>query len=107
MTEKNLCSRMEDAWAVVMSRFYYPETKLIYDYVSGKYGDRGLKHLPTLDEIKQNKPNVAGWQSGMEDCVLNGGSMLEAIIAKFELTKEESLRKVAADIFDGLYLCAT
>lgn len=102
-----LQTKMDGAWQVVMDRLYHPETKLIYDYVSGKDGDRGFSHLPTPEEIKQNKPNVAGWQSGMEDCVLNGGSMLEAIITRYELTGDESLRALAADIFDGLYTCAT
>ncbi len=102
-----LRSKMNNAWSIVMNRFYNPETKLIYDYVSGKNGENGFSHLPTPEEIKANKPNVAGWTSGMEDSVLNGGSMLEAIIARYEITNEESMRALAEDIFDGLYTCAT
>ena len=107
MTKDILRSKMDVAWSFVTKRLYHTETKLIYDYVSGKDGDKGFSHLPTPEEIKQNKPNVAGWQSGMEDCVLNGGSMLEAIIARYEMTKDENLRGLASDLFDGLYTCAT
>ena len=107
MDTELLRSRMDFAWSVVMERFYNPDTKLIYDYVSGKCGDKGFSHLPTLEEIKANKPNVAGWTSGMEDSVLNGGSMLEAIISRYEITGEEEMKAFAADIFDGLYTCAT
>ena len=102
-----LRERMNVAWSVVMDRFYRPEEKLIFDYVSGKDGEWGFSHLPTLEEIAANVPNEAGWGTGMEDCTLNAGSMLEAIIARYEVTKDESLREVATDIFDGFYTNAT
>ncbi len=107
MKSELLRTRMDTAWDIVMTRFYNPDTKLLYDYVSGKNGSNGFAHLPTIEDIKASKPNVAGWTSGMEDSVLNGGSMLEAIIARYEITGEPEMKDLAADIFDGLYTCAT
>ena len=107
MDEKLLRGRMDTAWSVVMSRFYRKDMKLIYDYVTGKDGEWGFDHLPTLEEINANVPNEAGWGTGMEDCTLNGGSMIEAIIARYEITGEEHLRAEISDMFDGFYKNAT
>ena len=102
-----LRERMDTAWSVVMNRFYRKDMKLIFDYVTGNDGQWGFSHLPTVEEINANVPNEAGWGTGMEDCTLNGGSMIEAIVARYAVTGEECLKDIASDIFDGFYKNAT
>ena len=88
-------------------RLYHSETHLYYDYLASEDTDGATKHLPTLEEIKAQAPNPCGWGSGMEDSVLNGSNMLEAILATYNRTKDESLKAIADDIFKGLHTCAT
>ncbi len=88
-------------------RLYHDGTHLYYDYLASDETDGATKYLPTLDELQAQAPNPCGWGTGMEDSMLNGGNMLEAVLATYNRTKDESLKSVADDIFKGLYTCAT
>ena len=99
-----LDKKMERAWDFVWDNLYCKDTKLVYDYITEK-GNVG--HLPTVQEIEACCPNPCGWGTGMEDSVLNGGSFLEAIISRYQVTKEPFLLKQATDIYEGLKTCAT
>ena len=98
---------IENAKKFVFDRLYCPLTHLIYDYVTGDGEDGCTRHLPTPEEIRNDIPNPCSWGVGMEDSVLNGTSMIEACLAEYEVTKNEALRETVADLFQGLYLCAT
>ena len=99
-----LDKKIDQAWAFTWDKLYCKETKLIYDYITEK-GAMGC--LPTIEEIEACCPNPCGWATGMEDSVLNGGSFLEGIIARYNVTKEPELLEQAADIYEGLKTCAT
>lgn len=99
-------AKMDNAFKIVFKKFYDKGTHLIYDYLTGEEKSYS-KHLPTIEEIGRNYPNPCGWGTGMEDSALNGGSILEGIVAKYEVTKDVSLKAIADDIFDGLYLLGT
>lgn len=101
---KQLDNKMEQAWNFVFDKLYCKDTKLIYDYITDS-GNTGS--LPTPSEIEACCPNPCGWGTGMEDSVLNGGSFLEAIISRYNVTKEEKLLSQATDIYEGLRTCAT
>lgn len=104
--QNKLSEAIQNAWDVSFNKFFYEKTNMFYDYVSGKE-ESLTKHLPTLKEISENYPNPCGWTTGMEDCVLTGGPVLEAIVTEYELTGNLALKEVADKVYDGLYLCAT
>lgn len=98
---------IEQAWDVVWSRFYLPKVQTFGDYLSSYEKGREQGHLPTADEVKRQYPNPCGYSTGMEDGAILGGAMLSVLCDRFEVTKDESLRKKAADVFVGLQRCAT
>lgn len=106
MIPKNLHKSIAPAWKF-SDTLYHNGTHLYYDYISSREEDGATKYLPTLDEIASQTPNPCGWGTGMEDSVLNGANMLEAVLAMYNRTKDESLKEIADDIFEGLYTCAT
>ncbi len=93
------------AFNFIFDRFYCEDTNLIYDFLIDE--GNAWHHLPEPEDINQNRPNPCGWGTGMEDCVLNGGSVLDAVIAQYNVTEDKALKKLSDDIFRGLMLCAT
>tara|TARA_R110002073_G_scaffold217716_10_gene377957 strand:+ start:446 stop:1672 length:1227 start_codon:yes stop_codon:yes gene_type:complete len=98
---------IDQAWDVTWSRFYREDTHLFYDYLTRYEDGSGLSHLPTAQEIQRQFPNECGYGTGMEDCMISAGVMLSMIIDRYEVTKQESLRQRAYDVFQGIRLCAT
>lgn len=104
--QKKVITAIQQAWKVSLDKFFCEKTHLFYDYVSGKE-ESCTNHLPTPKEISKNYPNPCGWQTGMEDCVLIAGPVLEAVVAEYKLSGDEKLKQIANKIYDGLYRCAT
>ena len=102
-----LSARVERAWEVTWERFYLPRTHLFYDYLTSYEPGRGLAHLPTADEVARQVPNECGYGTGMEDGMISAGVMLSLIVDRYAVTKEESLRERAYEVFQGVRLCAT
>ena len=97
----------EKAWEVTWERFYLPRTHLFYDYLTSYEPGKGLAHLPTAGEVARQFPNECGYGTGMEDGMISAGVMLALIVDRYAVTKEESLRERAYDVFQGFRLCAT
>lgn len=84
----------------IWSAFFRKESCLFYDYLTE--GGSGLSHLPEAGEIRGSVPNVCGWGSGMEDCMLSAGMMMDAVCSD----QGNSRRCERADsIFDGIERC--
>jgi hypothetical protein len=98
---------MDQAWDVSWQRFYHPETKLFYDYLSSYERGRELAHLPTAAEVARQAPNECGYDTGMEDCMISAGVMLSLIVDRYAVTNDPSLRDRAASVFQGIQRCAT
>lgn len=62
----------------ITNDFYLPETQLFYDHYSDK-DQSGQGHLPDASEIMREYPNPCGWGTGMEDCALHAGSMIDSL----------------------------
>lgn len=58
--------------------FFLPETGLYYDHLSAVAGPERFAHLPTAIEIAAEFPNPCGWGTGMEDCALHAGSLIDS-----------------------------
>ena len=104
---KRLAACAEHAWRVTWERFYLPSTHLFYDYLTNYDPGSGLAHLPTADEVRRQYPNECGYGTGMEDCMISAGTLLSLIVDRYAVTKEESLRERAREVFEGVRLCAT
>jgi hypothetical protein len=97
---------MTCAWDITWERFYHPRTNLFYDYLSSYEKGKELGHLPTAEEVKRQYPNPYGYYTGMEDGMILGGTMLCAVIDRYEVTHEASLKEAAAKVYRGLKRCA-
>ncbi len=93
---------IQDGWDFVFNRLFNKKTKLIYDYVTEEGENGAWAHLPTKEEIKNNYPNPCGWYTGMEDSDINGGMMMDAVIYRYNATKDPSMKKYADDLYEGL-----
>ena len=103
----SLSDLMEKAWVISWTRFYSEKTNLFYDYLSSYEKGKELEHLPDVEEVKMQKPNLMGYDTGMEDCMISAGTMLSMIVDKYRVTQDSELRKYAAKIFQGIKRCAT
>lgn len=98
---------IEHAWDMVWSRFYLPQVQTFGDYLSSYENGKEQAHLPKAEEVKRQYPNPCGYSTGMEDGAILGGAMLSVLCDRFEVTKDESLREKAANVFNGLKRCVT
>ena len=97
---------MEKAWQFTWDNFFCDKTNLIYDYlVRDIDGDALIGHLPSIEEINKQIPNACGWGTGMEDSVLSAGSMLDAIVARYNVTEDRNMKPLADKVFDGMMRC--
>jgi hypothetical protein len=104
---KKLDEHMERAWKVSFERFYHPKTKLFYDYITSYEKNKWLAHLPTREEISRQYPNEYGYGTGMEDCMISAGVMLDLIADRYAVTGDRKLKQIARDVFEGVYRTAT
>ena len=100
-------TNIQQGWDFVFNKLFNQKTKLIYEYVTDESENGAFAHLPTKEEIARHYPNPCGWYTGMEDGDINGGIMLEAVMKRYAVTKEKSMKKYADDLYEGLILNAT
>ncbi len=96
----------DNIWKLIVEQLFYRPTRMIYDFAIGKEAEDVISFLPTLEEMARCWPNPSGWSTGMEDCMISGGVMLEAVIYRYQATGDESLRLLAQELFAGLSACA-
>lgn len=92
-------------WDNIWTHFYCQKTHLVYDYVNSWEKGSEFKYFPTPAEIRKVIPNPMGYGTGMENACINADVMMTAILAKYAITKDDSLATRAADIFEGLWSC--
>ena len=68
---------LEYAWRQIHDILFHPGTGMVYDYVTSHDPNHRFDHLPSPEEIAAGFPNPCGWSTGMEDCALNGGILLD------------------------------
>ncbi len=100
-----LTSRMEDAWAYIWNGLYCEQTKLFYDYRTGCSPENRFAHLPRLEEIALQFPNPCGWGTGMEDSMLNAGSVMDILRLRKNLTGDPSALTLAGQVLEGMIRC--
>jgi hypothetical protein len=78
-------------------RFVHPENHLCYDQV---FTDAG--QFPTPAEVAAEIPSCAGWGTGMEDCCLTAGFVMEAMLTAHRVTGRAEWGEKARTLFQGL-----
>lgn len=96
---------MEQAWNFIWNNFFCEKTELIYDYLVHDCNDKLTGHLPSTDEIARQIPNPCGWGTGMEDSVLSAGSMMDAVVARYNVTGNSNMKALADILFRGMMRC--
>ena len=90
----------------VWEKLFYPETNLIYDLRTTLEPDGNISDLPTPEEISRNFPNACGWNTGMENSMINAGLMLDAVLNCYAKTGNNEMESLADKLFDGIKKCA-
>ncbi len=98
---------MKNAWDFVWNRLFDERTCMFYNHLVGDEPDAATKYLPEPELIRLQIPNPGGYGTGMEDCMLNAGLMMDAVVARYEATGDESMREYAARIWRGMELDAS
>ena len=91
---------VETAWNRLFAKFYEPKTGLLYEHLPDEAPGAVTRHLPTPEEIARAYPIPTGWNTGMEDGVLNGCPLLLAAMLRNDSAAVEKL-------LNGLLRCAT
>ena len=95
-----LAKKVEEAWDGVFKWNYEPKTSVLLE--------KPVEELPTPEMIANEKPNMCGWGTGMEDGLLSGGPMLLAALARWDASagKDTKAETAAKQMFRGLVNCA-
>ena len=96
---------MQKAWDFTWDNFFCDKMNLFYDYLVNDFNNKLTGHLPSVDDINNQIPNPCGWGTGMEDSTLSAGSMLDAVVARYNATGDVSMKLLADKIFDGMMRC--
>ena len=94
--------KIQLGWDFVMTKLYYPKTNMIYDYLTKETAEASMEDYPTPEDIEASSPNPCGWGTGMEDTTLNLASMIDAMIARYSVTKEPEVKAQAQLLYAGL-----
>ena len=97
---------MKRTWNFVWNRLFDDRTGMFYNHLAGDDA-HATKYLPEPEMIRQLIPNPAGYGTGMEDCMLNAGIMMDAVVSRYEATADSSMRGYADRIFHGMVLDAS
>ena len=92
----------------IFGKLFDERTGLLYDHL---YKQNEKQFLPVAEEIAKNIPNPCGWGTGMEDSVINGSVMLEAMMNACYICENAEERQIfkkrIKSLWDGLILCAS
>lgn len=105
-TTTTLAGRMDEAWQITWKRFFHRKTNLFYDYLTSYQQGKELAHLPVQAEISIQWPNYQGYDTGMEDCMISAGVMLDLVVDKYAVTGDRQLAKCAEKIVEGIWKCS-
>ena len=97
---------LQNVWNYIWNHLYDERTGMFYNHLAGD-AVKASEYLPEPEMINLLIPNPAGYGTGMEDCMLNAGLMMDAVVARYEVTGDESMREYAAKICKGLILDAS
>ena len=92
---------MINAWEYIESKIFNTKTNMLYDHVIVDEND-----WPTPEECERSWPNPCGWATNLDDGMINGGTMVEACINRYNITGEKEVAEFAHKLIDGMIRCA-
>ena len=95
-------SDMVAAFEYIRDKLFSEKTYLIYDHVIQEREEE----LPTIKEILAEFPDPCGYSTGMEDGMINGGTMLDACLIKYQCEQDADAAALAKKIAKGMLNCA-
>ncbi|MBN2711924.1 MAG: hypothetical protein JXR97_05730 [Planctomycetes bacterium] len=101
----DIAEKMDRAWDYIWEELFCEKTNLFYDYITSSSHDKRFDHLPHPDEIALQFPNPCGWGTGMEDSMLNAGSVMDILRLRYELTGDKNALVQAGKVLEGMALC--
>lgn len=99
--EKSVAEKIGTAFDYIKNRVFNPDTRLIYDHAHAL----DMNHFPTADEVAAIYPNPCGYSVGMEDGMINGGTMIDACLLKYEKTQDKEALDFAHTLVSGMLDC--
>ncbi len=99
-------SSVERTWDFVWGRLFDGRTGMFYNHLAGEDA-HGTKYLPPPELIQRQIPNPGGYGTGMEDCMLNAGMMMDAVVARHGATGDRGMKEYASEICRGMILAAS
>lgn len=96
-----------ELWNYMFENLFCTKTKMFYDIVVAEHRGQFENYLPSLDMIRKGIPNPCGWGTGMEDCVINGSVMLDAMLDAYQTENSDRLKAEISHVFSGLKTCAS
>ncbi len=94
-------NRIDEAFGYVIDRLFSEKTGLIYDHIVN-----GREHeFPSGEEIARSYPNPCGYSTGMEDGMINGATMLDACLIKYEKEGDATSASFARKLVRGMLGC--
>ena len=102
MRMSSLQPHIHAAYDFTKDKLFCEKTGLIYDrIVSGREDS-----FPTAEETASVFPNPCGYSTGMEDGMINGGTMMDACLLKYKSEKDETAALFAEKLVRGMLNCA-
>lgn len=98
---------LQKTWQYCWSCLFDDRTGMFYNHRVGTEPDAATKYLPEPAMIQRLVPNPGGYGTGMEDCMLNAGIMMDAVVSRYEATGDEDMGTYAARIYKGMEIDAT
>ena len=97
----NTNSKIITAWDYVINNVYNPATKLIYDHKHAT----NPECFPTTKEVNASYPNSCGYGVGMEDGMINGGTLIDACLCRYEKYADEASLEFSHNLLEGMLNC--
>ena len=92
----------DEAFEYTQKKLFSQKTKMLFDYVVS-----GIEaHFPPAAEINAYFPNPGGNSTGMEDGMINGATVLDACLIRYELDNDSRAAEFAKQIIHGMIHCA-
>lgn len=86
-----------EAFDFICNKLFNQKTNLIYDSKFDSESD-----LPTPEEISSGFPNPCGYDTGMEDGMINGATFLSACLARLRTEKDSYSEQLAHRLVAGM-----
>ena len=98
-----LWTKAAQAHEVLWREFIDPRTFQVYTYLDPA---TGRVSLPSPADIAACRPSTGGWGTAIENCALDGGAYLGALVDRHAVTGEAEHAEEARRIYQGLRLIA-